>query len=76
MHESEKLPNFLRIILMEASNLYRDKICVYDEHPMAGRDIQCRAPDSLSRYAILSCGGLDWCPGHGKDRGTLLYVKK
>ena len=28
----------------------RDKICVYDKHPIAGRDIQCRAPDSQSRY--------------------------
>ena len=25
---------------------YRDKIFVYDEHPIAGRDIQYRAPDS------------------------------
>ena len=30
---------------------YRDKICVYDEHPIAGQDIQCRAPFSRSRYA-------------------------
>ena len=29
---------------------YRDKICVYNEHPIAGRDIQCRAPYSQSRY--------------------------
>ena len=29
---------------------YRDKICVYDEHPIAGRDIQCRALYSRSRY--------------------------
>ena len=28
---------------------YRDKICVYDEHPIAGRDIQCRASNSQSR---------------------------
>ena len=30
------------------SNIYRDKICVYDEHPLAGRDIQYRAPNSRS----------------------------
>ena len=29
---------------------YLDKICEYDEHPIAGRDIQYRAPDSWSRY--------------------------
>ena len=29
---------------------YCDKICVHDEHPIAGRDIQYRAPDSQSRY--------------------------
>ena len=29
---------------------YRDKICVYDEHPIAGQDMQCWAPDSRSRY--------------------------
>ena len=27
-----------------------DTTCVHDEHPIAGRDIQCRAPVSLSRY--------------------------
>ena len=27
-----------------------DKRCVYDEHPLAGRDIQYWAPDSRSRY--------------------------
>ena len=27
---------------------YCDKICVYDEHPLAGGDIQYRAPDSRS----------------------------
>ena len=26
-------------------------MCVYDEHPLAGRDIQYQAPDSRSRYA-------------------------
>ena len=25
-------------------------MCVYDEHPLAGQDIQYRAPDSWSRY--------------------------
>ena len=25
-------------------------MCVYDEHPLAGRDIQYGAPDSWSRY--------------------------
>ena len=30
--------------------MYRDKICVYDEHPIAGGDIQYRAPDSQSGY--------------------------
>ena len=25
-------------------------MCVYDEHPLAGREIQYRAPDSQSRY--------------------------
>ena len=25
-------------------------MCVYDEQPIAGRDIQCQAPDSRSRY--------------------------
>ena len=25
-------------------------ICVYEEHPIAGRDIQYRAPDSRSIY--------------------------
>ena len=29
---------------------YRDKICVYDEHPIAGQDIQFREPDSWSKY--------------------------
>ena len=29
--------------------LYPDKICVYDELPLAGRDIQYRAPDSRLR---------------------------
>ena len=29
---------------------HRDKICVYDEHPIAGRDIQYWAPDSRLRY--------------------------
>ena len=28
---------------------YRDKICVNDEHHIAGQDIQCRAHDSRSR---------------------------
>ena len=28
---------------------YRDKICVNDEHPLAGQDIKYRAPDSRSR---------------------------
>ena len=26
------------------------RYCVYDEHPVAGRDIQCQVPDSQSRY--------------------------
>ena len=30
--------------------VYCDKICVYDEHPIAGRDIQYQAPDSWSEY--------------------------
>ena len=25
-------------------------MCVYDKHPLAGRDIQYRAPNSQSRY--------------------------
>ena len=25
-------------------------VCVYDEHPLAGRDIQYQAPNSQSRY--------------------------
>ena len=31
--------------------IYRDEICVFDEHPIAGRDIKFLAPDSRSRYA-------------------------
>ena len=30
---------------------YCDKIFVYDKHPLAGRDIQYRAPNSRLRYA-------------------------
>ena len=30
--------------------LYHDKICVYYEPPLAGREIQYRAPDSRSRF--------------------------
>ena len=30
---------------------YRDKICVYDEHPIGGQDIQYQAPNSQSRYS-------------------------
>ena len=30
--------------------LHRDKICVYDDHPIAGRDIQYWAPESRSEY--------------------------
>ena len=26
------------------------RYCAYDEHPIAGRDIQCRVPDSQSGY--------------------------
>ena len=34
---------------------YCDKICVYDEHPIASRDIQCRAPDSRSsNYQLIT----------------------
>ena len=29
---------------------YRDKICVYDKHSIAGRDVQYQAPDSRSEY--------------------------
>ena len=29
-------------------------MCVYDEHPLAGRDIQYRAPDNRSRYTLPS----------------------
>ena len=29
---------------------YCNKICVYDEYLLAGRDLQCRAPNSRSRY--------------------------
>ena len=25
-------------------------MCVFDEHPIAGRDIQCQAPYDQSRY--------------------------
>ena len=35
--------------------LYRDKICVYDEHPSAGRDIQYLALDSQSSYFTSLC---------------------
>ena len=46
---------FTKVDLNESTifngRIYRDKICVYDEHPIAGRDIQYRAPDSRSRYA-------------------------
>ena len=28
-----------------------DKICVYDKHPIAGWDLQFRAPGSQSEYA-------------------------
>ena len=28
---------------------YRDRICVYDAHPIAGLDIQYQAPNSGSR---------------------------
>ena len=31
---------------------YRDKKCVDDEHPLAGRDIQYWAPDSRSSYML------------------------
>ena len=31
---------------------YREKICVHDEHPIAGRDIQCRAHYSQSSYPV------------------------
>ena len=31
------------------SPIYCNNICVYDEQPIAGREIQCRAPDSWSR---------------------------
>ena len=31
-------------------SIYRDKICVYEEHLIAGRDIQYQAPDSWSGY--------------------------
>ena len=32
------------------NRVYCDKICVYDEQPIAGQDIQYQAPDSQSRY--------------------------
>ena len=35
---------------IQESWFYRDKIGVYDEHPMAGRDIQYRAPGSWSEH--------------------------
>ena len=31
-------------------NEYCEKVCVYDEHPKAGRDKQYWAPDSRSKY--------------------------
>ena len=34
---------------MPLHSSYSNKICVYDEHPIAGRDIQYQAPDSQSR---------------------------
>ena len=50
------VPNFTSISYCRNSEycpsvlleLYRDKICVYDEDLLAGRDIQYRAPDSQS----------------------------
>ena len=36
------------------SLVYCDKICVYYEHPLAGQDIQYRAPDSRSSYTKLT----------------------
>ena len=33
--------------------VYRDKICVCDMHPIAGRDIQYWAPGSWSEYTTL-----------------------
>ena len=35
-----------------AECVYRDKICVNDEHLIAARDIQCQAPNNRSRYTI------------------------
>ena len=47
---SVKANTFINSDQKNATLLYRDKICVYDEHPIAGQDIQCRAPNSRSRY--------------------------
>ena len=38
------------LLFFEYLSNYCDKICEYDEHPIAGLDIQYRAPDSLSEY--------------------------
>ena len=44
--------------------VYIDKICVNDEHPLAGQDIQYRAPDShqnvqhhwmILKYNVQTC---------------------
>ena len=36
--------------MVNVKECYGENICVYDEHPIAGRDIQCRALYSRSRY--------------------------
>ena len=40
----------LRASYKSGKTMYRDKISVYDEHPLAGQDIQYRASDGWSRY--------------------------
>ena len=42
----------LRVTHLKNFKYYSDKICVcvYDKRPLAGRDIQYRAPDRWSRF--------------------------
>ena len=40
----------LKFSYLKSYATYLEKICVYEEHPIAGWDIQYWAPDSWSRY--------------------------
>ena len=48
--EDYNLQSFNRLELLDeylemGENYYLEDMCVYDDHPFAGRDIQYRAPD-------------------------------